>query len=297
MKKDISIKYLIANEQDKRWGMIVNTVGYQRIAPYSEYPPRNHPEDHLFSIQKGRILDEYILLYISNGCGFFSSPAQEKVTLKAGSMVLLFPGEWHNYYPDKAHGWEEYWIGFKGDNMDERVDNGIFDKQKNLFNVGYNPEIIRLYTNVIHIATEQSAGYQQVLSGSANLLLSMTYSLDKVAASDQKEIARQINKAKMVMIENSHTDIRPEDIAEKICMSYSWFRHIFKQQTGLSPHQYIQELRIRKSKELLVMTTLTCQEIAYKVGYDNPIYFGAMFKKMTGYSPGKYRKTYLQAIL
>lgn len=296
MKKDVSIKYLIANEQDKRWGITVNTVGYQRIPPYLEYPPRNHPEDYLFSMHKGRILDEYVLLYISGGCGFFSSPVNEKVTLKAGSMVLLFPGEWHNYYPDKSHGWEEYWIGFKGNNMDERVNNGIFDKQKNLFNVGYNPEIIRLYTNVIHIATEQNIGYQQVLSGIANLLLSMTYSLDKMAASDQKEITRQINKAKMVMIENSHTDIRPEDIAEKICMSYSWFRHIFKQQTGLSPHQYIQELRIRESKELLVMTTLTCQEIAYKVGYDNPVYFGALFKKMTGHTPGQYRETYLQAI-
>jgi YesN/AraC family two-component response regulator len=45
------------------------------------------------------------------------------------------------------------------------------------------------------------------------------------------------------------------------------------------------------------MTTLTCQEIAYKVGYDNPVYFGALFKKMTGHTPGQYRETYLQAIL
>ncbi|MDR1381986.1 MAG: AraC family transcriptional regulator [Tannerella sp.] len=296
MKKDVSIKYLIANEQDKRWGITVNTVGFQRIAPHAEYPPRNHPDEYFFSMHKGRILDEYVLLYISDGCGSFSSSAKENVKLKAGSMVLLFPGEWHSYAPDKSRGWEEYWIGFKGHEMDERVGNGIFDRQKNLFNTGCNPEIVKLYANAIHIALEQNAGYQQILSGIANLLLGMTYSLDKIAASDPKKITRQINRAKMIMFEHSHTNIRPEDIADKICMSYSWFRHIFKQQTGLSPNQYMQELRIRKSRELLVMTTLTCQEIAYKVGYENPIYFGVVFKRMTGYSPGKYREKYLQTI-
>ncbi|MDR1097256.1 MAG: AraC family transcriptional regulator [Tannerella sp.] len=294
MKKDINIRYLIANEQDKRWGLTVSTVGYQHIEPFSEYPPKNHPERYLFSTRRGRVLDEYVLLYIAHGNGTFTSSLKEDIKIKAGTMVLLFPGEWHNYKPDDDTGWDEYWIGFKGRHINERIINDFFDVQKTVFSVGHSLEIVKLYTMAIDVATEQHFGYQQILSGIASLLSGFTYSLDKKSTDDPKEAIRQINKAKMIMFENSHTDITPEDIAGEICMSYSWFRHLFKKYTGLSPHQYIQELRIRKSQELLLLTALTCQEIAYKVGYDNPLSFSIIFKKKVGLSPNKYRDLHVK---
>jgi AraC-like DNA-binding protein len=292
MGKDININYLITNEQDRRWGLTVSTVGYQHINPNSEYPPKNHPATYLFSTRKGRILEEYVLLYIAHGCGYFSSFVREDVEIKAGTMVLLLPGEWHNYRPDYRTGWDEYWIGFNGRHVDDHVINAFFDIQKIIFNVGYSTEIVNLYKNAINVATEQSMGYQQILAGITNLLLGLTYSIDKNSSDDQKKITQQINKAKMIMFENFRQDIKPEEIAEKICMSYSWFRSLFKKQTGLSPHQYMQELRIQKSKELLVSTMMTCQEIAYSIGYESPLSFNTAFKRKTGYSPNKYRDMY-----
>ena len=294
MDKDVNIKYLIVSEQDKQWGLTVSTVGYQHIKPRSEYPPMTHPDGYLFSTLKGRVLDEYVLLYISHGSGIFSSSMKENVELKAGTMVMLFPGEWHNYKPDYKSGWDEYWIGFKGRQIDDHVINAFFDIEKMTFNVGYNPEIVRLYKNAINVATEQNAGYQQILSGIANLLLGITYSLSESVTDDRKKLTQQINKAKVIMHESYHIDITPEEIAKKICMSYSWFRNIFKKHTGLSPHQYMQELRIQKSKELLISTMLTCQEIAYMVGYDNPTSFSIVFKKYIGLSPNKYRDLYVK---
>ena len=294
MNKDVNIKYLIANEQDRQWGLTVSTVGYQHIDPYSEYPPKNHPDEYRFSTLKGRVLAEYVLLYIAHGNGVFSSSMNENIELKAGTMVMLFPGEWHTYKPDNKTGWDEYWIGFKGRHIDDHVINAFFDLQQMTFDVGHNSEIIRLYSTAINVATEQQAGYQQILSGIANLLLGITYSSSKNPTDDRKKLTQQINKAKLIMHENYHTDITPEDIAKKIYMSYSWFRSIFKKHTGLSPYQYIQELRIQESKDLLVSTMLTCQEIAYKVGYDNPSSFSIVFKKSTGLSPNNYRNLYIK---
>lgn len=292
METDINIKYLIANRQDKLWGITVTTVGYQQIAPHAVYPPMNHPTQYLFSTHKGRTLDEYILLYIANGSGTFSSNKQKNIRLTTGSILLLFPGEWHNYEPAPSTGWDEYWIGFQGDNMETLVQNGFFCEQKKVFNVGLSLEVIQLFRMAISVATEQKAGFQQILGGITNLLLGMTHSLDKLQSFSQSQPMQLINKAKLIMFENSHTNVTVEEIAGRICMSYSSFRRNFKQYTGLSPHQYLQEIRIQKSKELLATTNLSCQEIAYKTGYESPIHFNVTFKKKTGLTPVKYREYY-----
>jgi len=292
LKADINIKYLIANKQDKLWGITVTTVGYQQIAPHAVYPPGNHPTEYLFSTHNGRTLDEYILLYIANGSGTFSSGRQKNIRLNTGCMLLLFPGEWHNYEPDPSTGWDEYWIGFQGDNIETLVQNGFFSEQKKVFNVGPSLEMVQLFRMAISSATEQKAGFQQILGGISNLLLGMTHSLDKLQSFDQRQPMRSINNAKLIMFENSHTNITVEEISRRIHMSYSSFRRNFKQYTGLSPHQYLQEIRIQKSKELLAATNLTCQEIAYKTGYESPIHFNVTFKKKTGLTPIKYREYY-----
>ncbi|WP_165021671.1 helix-turn-helix domain-containing protein [Dysgonomonas sp. ZJ279] len=290
MNESIQIRYLIANEQDATWGLTVNTVGYQQIEPNSIYPPQIHPEQYFFSIQKGRILDECILLYITQGKGTFVSSSQKIIELKSGDMVLLFPGEWHSYSPDKSTGWREYWIGFKGIDMESRIENGFFCKLKPIFNVGSSEEIVQLYMRAISSAKKQEIGFQQILAGIVTYLLGIAYSRNKLLSFEDVKVTNQIDKAKMIMFENSHTNITPEDIANQICVSYSSFRRIFKQYTGLSPLQYIQEIRIQKGKDLLANTLLTSQEIAFRIGYENPDYFCAIFKKKTGYSPIKYRE-------
>lgn len=289
-ENNIHIKYLIVNEQDLLWGITVNSVGQQRIEPNSHYPPKNHPNRYLFSTDKGRILDEYQLVYISAGKGTLITDSCNKQTVTEGTMFLLFPGEWHNYMPDKSTGWDEYWIGFKGVNIDNRVENGFFTKQKSLFNVGMNDKLVELYLNAIKIAIEQKAGFQQMLAGIVNQLLGMTYSLDKNQIFEDFQIVNQMNKAKIIMSERVFSGVKAEDIAEAINMSYSWFRKVFKEFTGFAPAQYIQELRLQKAKEMLTNTDFSAKEIGVKIGFENPEYFFTAFKNKNKMTPIEYRK-------
>lgn len=288
-KEAIHIKYLVVNEHDLLWGMTINSVGYQHILPGSPYPTQNHPTRYLFSTEKGRVLDEYQLVYISAGKGNLMTDSFNQQPVKEGCMFLLFPGEWHNFMPEKQTGWDEYWIGFKGQNIDNRVENGFFSKNKPLFNVGLNDKVVDLYMQAVQIAIEQKAGFQQMLAGIVTQILGLTYSLDKNLVFEDLKVTNQINKAKIIIAENLYTGINVEEIAERIHMSYSWFRKVFKEYTGFAPAQYIQELRLNKGKELLTNTSLSVKEIAFKTGFENPEYFFTVFRKKTGMTAIQYR--------
>lgn len=69
----VEFKYLIVNDMDQKYGLWVNTVGFQSIQPNSPYPLKDHPTGYFFNAQKGRILREYQLVYITKGRGVFSS--------------------------------------------------------------------------------------------------------------------------------------------------------------------------------------------------------------------------------
>ena len=95
------IRYLTIGASDEDWGITVTTIGYQFIPPQSQYPLSGHPDSYNFKPQTGRILKEYQLVYITKGSGYFSSQSCKQQKIEAGTMILLFPGEWHSYYPDK----------------------------------------------------------------------------------------------------------------------------------------------------------------------------------------------------
>jgi len=290
MKQDsIHIKYLITNERDLQWGLTVNSVGFQHIKPNEVYPPQNHPTRYLFQTDKGRVLDEYQLLYITQGKGHFVSHECNDSIIEEGKMFILFPGEWHSYKPELKTGWDEYWIGFNGENIDKRLNANFFNKQKPIYNVGLRNELVNMYLQAIQIAMEQEAGFQQQLAGIVDYLLGSAYKYDKSSSFEEMKISKQINKAKLIILESIHTNISPEEISRKLNMSYSWFRKIFKQYTGFSPQQYIMEMKIQKSKELLTNTDLSNMEIAFRLGFDNPNYFCTIFKKRTKTTPMRYR--------
>lgn len=289
-KKNINIKYLITSEQDLQWGLTVNTVGMQHIERGMAYPPRNHPTRYLFSTEKGRILEEFQLIYIIKGQGFITTTEISNIRVSEGQMFLLFPGQWHSYHPDHRSGWTEYWIGFNGNQIEKYTNSGFFRQQQPIYNIGIQDEIVHLYRTAILIAKEQKAGYQQMLAGIVNMVLGYAYAYDKQSSFENMQVIHQINKAKIIMADSYDVDISPKEIASKVNMSYSWFRHIFKEYTGIAPIRYIQELRINKSKELLTNTSLPIKEIAFETGFNKVEYFYSIFKKRTGYTPDKYRE-------
>lgn len=285
-----SLKYLLESSRDLQWGLTISAAGNLLIEPNTSYPNWSlHPNKYLFLQEKGRILDEYQLIYISQGKGYFVSKNYKKTEIHAGNLFILFPGEWHSFGPERKSGWHEHWIGFKGLNIDQRCENGFFDKSTPVFNIGYNSEVITLYDNAIKTAQEQKAGYQQMLAGIVNYLLGLIYFLDRQSLFDELKIASRMDQAKLIMSNNFHLNISSYEIAESLCMSYSYFRKLFKEYTGYTPKRYLTGLKIEKSKELLTTTSLYLKEISLAVGIENVEHFCNLFKKNVKITPTAYR--------
>ncbi|MBR6275818.1 MAG: AraC family transcriptional regulator [Prevotella sp.] len=283
-------KYLLANERDALWGLTVSTVGYEEIAPGDAYPTRGHADGYYFDLHRGRELNEYQLLYLTEGSGTFHSATVKEAKLTEGDLFLLFPGEWHSYHPDPKTGWKSYWIGFKGRNMDDRVRSGFLSPVKPIYHVGFSDEIVHLYKEAYDSAVIEAAYSQQLMAGIVNHLIGMMYSLERnIQLSHNQSHVDMISRARLRIREALESDLTIQQVAEEMGVSYSNFRKLFKEYTGLSPATYQQDLRLQRAKELLSTTDLSIKEIAYKLNFESPDYFSAKFKAKTGRRPSELR--------
>jgi len=289
VQKNQHIKYLTVSQTDQLWGLYITTIGSQTIAAHSSYPPRSHPSAYWFDPGLGRVLHEYILLYITAGGGVIESRHCRPVKIVEGMVLLLFPDEWHTYKPSGKDGWTEYWVGFNGEYIERLISNNFFSRESPFFNIGFNEQLVALFKQGIETAFFQKAAHQQVLAGITNLLLGLIYYSEKNNSFRDKDIILQIDKARMLMRESVDDNINPASIAASLHLSYSWFRRVFKKYTGFSPAQYQMEIKVQKSKELLTSTGMTVKEIAFDLNFESVSYFVTFFKLKTGMSPMEYR--------
>jgi AraC-like DNA-binding protein len=283
-------KYLPVSTEDQDWGLQILHAGCHEYEPGKEYPETGHPSHHRFDGEKGRILQEYSLVYITGGKGIYHSLKTGSIPVEGGSVILVFPNERHLYRPDPNTGWKEYWIGFNGPNMHNLVKKNFFSPLRPVFNIGYNETMINLFMQVIDAIKQEKPGYQPLVCGAAMYMLGQLYTSAKqqlFCAGDEENI---INHARLIIRANLETGICPRDIADELKISYSRFRKLFKEYTGIAPIQYQIQLKLEKAKEELINTSKSIKEIAFDLNFESSQYFSSQFKEKTNLTPVEFRK-------
>lgn len=79
-------------------------------------------------------------------------------------------------------------------------------------------------------------------------------------------------------------------VAKQLHTHPSYLSTLFKKETGMKFVDFLNDYRVKKSKDLLIVTTLSMTDIAVRTGFDNQSYFSKVFKNCVGVSPKEFRK-------
>jgi AraC family transcriptional regulator len=115
--------------------------------------------------------------------------------------------------------------------------------------------------------------------------------LDKSGASGDGGIGNPVVDRAIAYIQAHLMEkLSVEEISANAGYSASYFSHMFAEETGMSPYQFVVKSRVEHAQQLLKTTRLAVQEIAFQCGFNSAANFCYTFRRMTGISPHEYRK-------
>ena len=290
MQKKVFREYISIHQQDNHWGIQVKNAGYTQVLPGEAYPGLEHPNEYYFTWERGRVLQEYQLILITRGQGEFESSSGKRWAIKPGSLMLLFKNEWHRYRPDSTTGWQEYWLGFDGQQADEIFQHSLFKISEPVLYLGDNEIVTSLMLKVFALLEAHVPGNEKIVASYVPVILATLETFLRQKPANHERIETIVKKCQVHMLENFDQPLDMKAYANEMQVSYTYLRRIFKQITGTSPQQYILKLRLQKARDLLVMTSKPVKEIALDCGFNSPYYFSRYFKEDRGMAPREYRE-------
>lgn len=124
----------------------------------------------------------------------------------------------------------------------------------------------------------------------------LTEIIQRVSIEGSDTVGQQYERLKPALdyIDRHYAEaITLQTLAGLMNVTPEYFCHLFKKTTGVRPVSYINQVRINKSKELLLDNVQRgMHDIARQVGFESASYYGAIFKKMERLSPGAFRRSY-----
>ena len=254
-------------------------------------------------------INQFVLIYCVDGSGFYKLRGR-KYEVRKNHYFILPAGEPHEYGADEGKKWTIYWVHFRGkhasiyaegadkpqevkvainSNISNR--NNIFEEMLSTLHFGKDVEDLRYASSLLHYYLASLRYLRQYRSTDRYVTGKTTRRKEETDWSSD-----MVQGAIHFMKENVEQKISLADILNYVGYSSSRFSAIFKKRTGLSPLSYFNKLKIEYACSLLSTTDMHVNQICYKVGISDSLYFSRLFSKVMGMSPTQYRMNKEQRI-
>lgn len=228
--------------------------------------------------------DYHLITFISKGKGTFE--IEDKVyELKKNQLFIIPAGYWFRYTADATNPWRYSWIGFLG------IKSNFIYQAAEKHQFVYDCEDAGHYESMIAAILDSSgdsfSSFLKINGLMYGLLGDLTEEIGILNQSSNQQLS---TLARHYMDLHYHDQILMSDVADFVGVHPNYLANVFKKETGISPKQYLSNLRIKKAKELLLETTDSVSLISQSVGFTDSLSFSKFFKKETGGSPLHFRK-------
>lgn len=267
--------FIFSNDFFRNLDAFVYTCGYETCEPGHSYGP---------AVRSG-----YMIHYVLGGTGRFRKDGKTYY-LKEGDAFLICPDELIYYEADRKNPWIYTWIGFQGVKIREYLDRTSLLSGP-VFHYGHDDRI-RLCHEKMFEANQLKTNRDLIMNSILYeylFLLASKFPKEQVAAGEKQAVYVE-EALKYLEMQYGSGSITIQTVADYLGLDRSYLHRLFKKATGVSPQEYLLDLRIRKSCSLLRQTDLSVAVIALSVGYEDTLYFSRLFKKKKGVSPSDYRK-------
>lgn len=241
------------------------------------------PAETVHILRKSGRVDHHILLVLGGEAEIRRDGPP--VVLRAGDAYYYAPNVRQEYIKNKTF---SCWLHFSGTGAETLVRRLAYPREgplycKNLTETKllFNRASTEFFSNTPHKDLLCAAIAVQILA-------QFTPARPSMRADDEN--ASLIYAAAQEMQKNFAGPVAVAELAKKYAMSEEKFSRLFKQLIGVPPYKYLSSIRLNYACYLLRSTSLPVSEIAYRSGYDDPLYFSKLFKKKYLSPPGEYRK-------
>lgn len=240
------------------------------------------PKSHCVGPQ---IRNEYILHFVEDGKGYYEVNGNT-YTVEKNSIFAIYPGVKIKYYSGNEDPWTNCWINFVGKDAGKFLERTHITPDSPVIPVKNNEYVKTIQKCLKYVL---SRNYTQTrLSAYVLEFLSMIEE-NNISSSVITNRERYINSAISYMEYYYGNNINVSDISCYLGIERTYFYRIFKSATGISPTEYLTNIRIEKAKQLIASGD-SFASVASAVGINDIYYFSKLFSKEVGITPSEYRK-------
>lgn len=271
-------------------GLEMASMGFERISAGENYPRRNHPDDHLFSYQRGRILSSYVIEVLTSGEGHYESSQSRAARLGAGDVYLIFPEVRHRYRPQLESGWSKWWVEFHGPLADRWMKLAGHSPARPVVSSADSGALVETFENLAAAAGLDLPLSPLLVSSLVLQIIAQSQAGQEQLPGPEERLMEMVRTVRHLIHEQAACpQIAWEEMSRQLGVSYSSLRKNFMEIVGLSPGQYHLSLRQRQAVDLLRNSNSSITAIAESFGFDSIYYFSRFIKKRTGLSPRALR--------
>ncbi|MBQ9120516.1 MAG: helix-turn-helix transcriptional regulator [Lachnospiraceae bacterium] len=246
--------------------------------------------------------DCYELYYLYSGERYYF--IQDKTYhVTGGSFVMINPSEIHRTGNLGNFGYDRMLIHFSRELLEDYLDmdkglNPYKNLEEEVHIISLAPQEQKFVEMLLHIMETEYYGNRQYENAYIkHTLLQLLLFLNTCKPNRADAALAEINATQKTIFEiigyiNNHysEELTLEKISAQYFLSTFYFSRTFKEITGFHFVEYLNNVRIKEAKKLLLDTTLTVNDIAAAVGFKSNTHFGRVFKQAEGVSPSGYRK-------